>query len=135
MSPAAWPIRAACYCSGAGPARDFDRGDLACESGQYAVAFHARRYLADALVDAVAKTHMAADTAFDIVVVRPLPLARIAVGGAEEHQHFLALADGHAADLGFARGGAEEGLHRISKRIASSNAARANEGSARSFAN
>ena len=42
---------------------------------------------------------MAAGPARDVVAVRAFPAARIAVGGAEEHQDFLAFADPVAADL------------------------------------
>ena len=55
---------------------------------------------------------MAAGAAGDVVAVRIFPAPRIAVGGAEEHQHLLAFADRVAADLDLPRRGAEEGLHR-----------------------
>ena len=55
---------------------------------------------------------MPGGAAGDVVAVGVLPAARIAVGGAEEHQHLLAFADGVAADLDLARRGAKEGLHR-----------------------
>ena len=48
----------------------------------------------------------------DVIAVRVLPAPRIAVGGAEEHQHLFALADPMPADLDLARRGPEEGLHR-----------------------
>jgi len=54
---------------------------------------------------------------------------------AQEHQDFLALADAAAADIHVPCRGAEERLHRASKRIASSNALRASDGSLRSRAN
>src|SRR5882724_4949800 len=55
---------------------------------------------------------MTAGLAADVVAVGVLPAPRIAVGGAEEHQHLLALADAMAGYLDFACRSPEEGLHR-----------------------
>ena len=55
---------------------------------------------------------MAGGAAGDVVDVRPLPAARVAVGGGEEHQHLLALAQRTPPQFDRPGGGAEEGLHR-----------------------
>ena len=55
---------------------------------------------------------MARGLAGDVVAVRIVPAPRIAIGGAEEHQHLLALPDRGSGEFDLARGGAEEGLHR-----------------------
>src|SRR5438128_1871037 len=91
---------------------DLDRSDLARQRRQHDFALEARDQLANAHMDAGAEADMARRAAGDVVAVRVFPAARIAVGGAEKHQDFLALADGVAAKLDLARGGAEEGLHR-----------------------
>jgi hypothetical protein len=51
------------------------------------------------LVDAAAEPDMPDRATPNVVLVRPVPLARIAIGGAREHQHFFAFADGNAANL------------------------------------
>src|SRR6266487_2346768 len=71
-----------------------------------------RQQLADAHMDARTETDMARRAAGDVVAVRVLPAPRIAVGGAEEHQHFLAFTDAMACEFDLPRRGAEEGLHR-----------------------
>ena len=86
--------------------------DLARERGQHHLAFQARKQLADAHVDARAVADMPGGAARDVISVGVLPAARIAVGGAEEHQHLFALADPVPADFDLARRGAEESLHR-----------------------
>src|SRR6186713_895177 len=54
---------------------------------------------------------MAGGAAGDVVAVRLVPAARIAIGGGEEHQHLLALADRRTGKLDFARRGPEECLY------------------------
>jgi hypothetical protein len=48
----------------------------------------------------------------NVVAVGIVPATRIAVGGAEEHQHLLAFTDAMACEFDLPRRGAEEGLHR-----------------------
>ena len=55
---------------------------------------------------------MAHGTAGNVIVVRAVPSARVAVGGTEEHQHFFSAGYGMRADGNVARRGAKEGLHR-----------------------
>src|SRR5229473_2659573 len=72
-------------------ARDLDGGHLARQRRQKRLAFEARDKLADAHMDARAKPDMAAGPAGHVIVVGIVPPPRIAVGGAEEHQHLFAL--------------------------------------------
>src|SRR5262245_6084108 len=93
-------------------AGDFDRLHLARQRRHHHLTFKAGDELPDAHVNAGAIADMTGGAAGDVIAVGVLPAARIAVGGAEEHQHLLALADAVAAKLDLARGGTEEGLHR-----------------------
>src|SRR5262245_59850578 len=93
-------------------ASDFDRLHLARQRRHHHLAFEASDELADTHVNAGAIADTTGGAAGDVIAVGVLPAARIAVGGAEEHQHLLALADGVAAKLDLTRGGTEEGLHR-----------------------
>src|SRR3979411_2700772 len=61
---------------------------------------------------AAAEADMARRLARDVVAIGIRPAPGIAVGGAEEHQHLLALADPAATDLDIFCLGAEEGLCR-----------------------
>jgi hypothetical protein len=79
------------------------------------LAFEPRQQLTDAHMNAAAKANVARRRAIDVIAVRLGPLARIAVGGAKQHQHLLALGDCRAADLDVSRRGAEERLHRSFK--------------------
>src|SRR5438477_8739434 len=90
---------------------DLDRCDLARQRRHHHLAFEARDQLPDAHMNAGAVADMPRGATRDVVAVRILPTAGVAVGGAEEHQHLLAFADGVSADLDLARGGAEESLH------------------------
>src|SRR5215468_9440055 len=93
-------------------ASDFDRLHLARQRRHHHLTFEAGDELPDAHVNSGAIADMTGGAAGDVIAVGVLPAARIAVGGTEEHQNLLALADGVAADLDLARGSAEEGLHR-----------------------
>jgi len=66
-------------------------------------------------VNARAKGDVADGRAVDVVAVRVGPLARIAIGGPKQHQHFLALRDCRGPDLDLSRRGAEKRLHRSFK--------------------
>src|SRR5262249_10166454 len=93
-------------------AGDFDRLHLARQRCHHHLTFEAGDELPDAHVNAGAIADMTGGAARDVIAVGVLPAARIAVGGAEEHQHLLALADRVAADLDFPCGGAEKSLYR-----------------------
>src|SRR5207244_11136391 len=92
-------------------AGDFERTGLAGECREHAFAFEPRQELADALVDAAAEADMPCDAPDNVIFVWAFPMLRVAIGGAEKHQHLLALVDRNAANLDRARRGAEEGLH------------------------
>src|SRR5450631_970815 len=74
-------------------AGDFDRRYLSRQRRQERLAFEPRDELADAHVDAGTEADMAAGSAGNVVAVGIVPSSRIAVGGAEKHQHLFALAD------------------------------------------
>jgi hypothetical protein len=86
-------------------------------------------------MNAGAKADMAGGWAVDVVAARIRPLARIAVCGAQQHPHLLALRDCRADHLDLSRRGAEKCLDGSFKLTASSNAARVLDGSARRAAN
>ena len=54
---------------------------------------------------------MAHGTAGNVIVVRAVPSARVAVGGTEEHQYLFSAGHGMRADGDVARRGVKEGLH------------------------
>jgi hypothetical protein len=91
---------------------DADRSDLAGEGGEHRLALDASEQLADAHMDAGAVADMAGRAPFDHVGVGPLPFARIAIGGAEQHQHLFAFAQLNPADIDRPRRRAKEGLYR-----------------------
>ena len=91
---------------------DFDGGDFSCQRRQQHFAFEAGDQLADTHMDAGSKPDVAAGAARNVIRVGIVPPPRIAVGGGEQHENFLALADRRAADLDILRGGSEKGLHR-----------------------
>src|SRR5258705_3108269 len=91
---------------------DLDACNLACDRRQHHLAFDAREQLADAHMDARTEPDMAGRAAGDVVAVGIVPAPRIAVGGAEEHQHLLAFANAMARKFDLPRRGAEESLHR-----------------------
>jgi hypothetical protein len=112
-----------------------DAREGAREPTEQRLAFQPRQQLADAQMNAGAKTDVAGGWAVDVVAVRIGPFARVAVGGAKQHQHFLALGDCRAADLDLSRSGAENVCTGVSSLTASSKSARALDGSARSAPN
>lgn len=54
---------------------------------------------------------MAHGTAGNVIVVRAVPSARVAVGGTEEHQYLFSAGHGMRADGDVALRGVKEGLH------------------------
>jgi hypothetical protein len=89
-----------------------ERRKSARESGEQRLAFRPRQQLSDAHVDAGAEADMPRRCAVDVVTVGFAPLTRIAVRGAEQHQHLLALGDCRASELDVSRRRAKERLHR-----------------------
>jgi hypothetical protein len=63
-------------------------------------------------MDTGAESHVPGRAAPDVKLLRAFPAARVAIGGGQEQQHLLALAEPHAADFGVPGRGAEERLHR-----------------------
>ena len=63
-------------------------------------------------MNAKAEADMAGIAPLDVVFVRTVPAARVAIGATKEHQHLLAFAKRNPAKLDLTRGGPEEGLNR-----------------------
>jgi hypothetical protein len=61
---------------------------------------------------AAAEADMPDGAAGDVVLVRVLPMARVAIGGTQKHQHLFPFIDRDSADFDGARRGAKKGLHR-----------------------
>src|SRR5436190_18400984 len=93
-------------------ARDLDGADPLRQRRQDRLAFQPGDELADAHVNAGTVADMAAGPARHIIIVWIVPSPRIAIGGGEEHQNLLALADPCPADLDLPGGGPEKCLHR-----------------------
>src|SRR5215212_11652235 len=91
--------------------RDLDGGNFPGESRKHYLAFETGKQLPDTHVNAGPESDVAAGLAFDVVAVRILPAAWIAIGGAKEHQHLLAFADAKSRDINVPCRGAEESLH------------------------
>ena len=94
-----------------GWADGFDRAHFPRQGGQHALSLHPGQQHTDADMYSGTIAYMADGTAGNVIVVRAVPSARVAVGGTEEHQYLFSAGHGMRADGNVARRGAKESLH------------------------